>query len=345
MAKTRSKAAYMISAVAEQYQVHPQTLRLYEREGLLKPSRSEGNTRLYTDEDLERLEVILQLTRELGVNLAGVEIILNMREKMVAMQQADRGVRGHPEPRNGGSSQTVRNSQRDLLDSLSCAPPPPPPQKPARKKSSQLKQRTGRSPPAIGPSTASSPYTSPGSRVHQDEKLLVLTDSPQITRQAGPWCRRRPLQHEGDRHVGILLRVVRAVLQGDLVGFVGIDLHRARRKGLVLPARPAIALLEPREDILVQVPPGLHHGVSVDSDAAPAQATRRWPPKRRLCRARSLLPKRKAPQLQRLRIRRPTAGHAVHLVERRLPRDRLRRCSRFALLHCRGWGCLTASGK
>lgn len=77
----------MISAVAEQYQLHPQTLRLYEREGLLKPSRSEGNTRLYTDEDLERLEVILQLTRELGVNLAGVEIILNMREKMAAMQK------------------------------------------------------------------------------------------------------------------------------------------------------------------------------------------------------------------------------------------------------------------
>jgi MerR family transcriptional regulator, heat shock protein HspR len=85
--KTRSKAAYMISAVAEQYQIHPQTLRLYEREGLLAPSRSEGNTRLYTDEDLERLEVILQLTRELGVNLAGVEIILNMREKMAAMQR------------------------------------------------------------------------------------------------------------------------------------------------------------------------------------------------------------------------------------------------------------------
>lgn len=85
MAK-RSKAAYMISAVAEQYQIHPQTLRLYEREGLLKPSRSEGNTRLYTDQDLERLEVILKLTRDLGVNLAGVEIILNMREKMAEMQ-------------------------------------------------------------------------------------------------------------------------------------------------------------------------------------------------------------------------------------------------------------------
>lgn len=77
---------YTISAVAEMFEVHPQTLRLYEREGLLKPSRSEGNTRLYTDTDLERLEVILSLTRELGVNLAGVEIILNMREKMDAMQ-------------------------------------------------------------------------------------------------------------------------------------------------------------------------------------------------------------------------------------------------------------------
>jgi len=87
MARTRSKAAYMISAVAEQYEIHPQTLRLYEREGLLAPSRSEGNTRLYTDDDLERLEVILKLTRDLGVNLAGVEIILNMREKMAAMQQ------------------------------------------------------------------------------------------------------------------------------------------------------------------------------------------------------------------------------------------------------------------
>ncbi len=78
---------YTISAVADEYNIHPQTLRLYEREGLLKPSRSDGNTRLYTDTDLERLEIILSLTRDLGVNLAGVEIILNMREKMDAMQR------------------------------------------------------------------------------------------------------------------------------------------------------------------------------------------------------------------------------------------------------------------
>ena len=83
----RKSGTYTISAVAVQYEIHPQTLRLYEREGLLKPSRSEGNTRLYTDTDLERLELILSLTRDLGVNLAGVEIILNMREKMDAMQQ------------------------------------------------------------------------------------------------------------------------------------------------------------------------------------------------------------------------------------------------------------------
>jgi MerR family transcriptional regulator, heat shock protein HspR len=84
--RKKAKAGYMISAVAELYQLHPQTLRLYERVGLLKPSRSQGNTRLYTDEDLERLEVILNLTRELGVNLAGIEIILNMRDKMGEMQ-------------------------------------------------------------------------------------------------------------------------------------------------------------------------------------------------------------------------------------------------------------------
>ena len=114
MAKTK-KAAYMISAIAEQYQIHPQTLRLYEREGLLKPSRSDGNTRLYTEEDMERLEVILKLTRDLGVNLAGVEIILNMREKMEEMQRQIEAFvsslnteikfqRARPAPSEGGHS-------------------------------------------------------------------------------------------------------------------------------------------------------------------------------------------------------------------------------------------------
>ena len=85
--KTRSKAGYMISAVAEMYDIHPQTLRLYEREGLLIPSRSEGNTRLYTQDDLDQLEIILNLTRELGVNLAGIDIIMNMRRRMRQMQE------------------------------------------------------------------------------------------------------------------------------------------------------------------------------------------------------------------------------------------------------------------
>jgi MerR family transcriptional regulator/heat shock protein HspR len=85
--KRKSKGAYMISAVAEMYEIHPQTLRLYEREGLLQPSRTVGNTRLYTDEDLERLEFILNLARELGVNIAGIAIILQMRERMEEMNR------------------------------------------------------------------------------------------------------------------------------------------------------------------------------------------------------------------------------------------------------------------
>ena len=89
--KRKRKGAYMISAVAEMYQIHPQTLRLYEREGLLRPSRSEGNTRLYTDEDLERLEFILNLARDLGVNIAGIAVILQMRERMEEMNRQMQG--------------------------------------------------------------------------------------------------------------------------------------------------------------------------------------------------------------------------------------------------------------
>jgi len=77
---------YLISAVASKYDIHPQTLRLYEREGLLVPSRSKGNTRVYTDDDLKKLEFILNLSREMGVNLAGIEIIYNMKKKMEKMQ-------------------------------------------------------------------------------------------------------------------------------------------------------------------------------------------------------------------------------------------------------------------
>jgi MerR family transcriptional regulator/heat shock protein HspR len=109
----------MISAVAEQYEIHPQTLRLYEREGLLAPSRSEGNTRLYTDGDLERLEVILKLTRELGVNLAGVEIILNMREKMEAMQAQ---IEGFIETLNQELSQRAAASSNRQANNNSLMP-------------------------------------------------------------------------------------------------------------------------------------------------------------------------------------------------------------------------------
>jgi MerR family transcriptional regulator, heat shock protein HspR len=86
-AKRKSKGVYMISAVADMYEIHPQTLRLYEREGLLKPSRTDGNTRYFTDEDLERLEFILNLARDLGVNIAGIAIILQMRERMEEMNR------------------------------------------------------------------------------------------------------------------------------------------------------------------------------------------------------------------------------------------------------------------
>src|SRR5713226_6630738 len=113
--KKKGKAAYMISAVAETYDIHPQTLRLYEREGLLKPSRSEGNTRLYTQEDMERLEVILKLTRDRGVNLAGVEIILNMRERMAEMQ---REIEAFVSSLNDEISQRARPAPPESVNSL-----------------------------------------------------------------------------------------------------------------------------------------------------------------------------------------------------------------------------------
>ena len=83
----REHRLFMISVVSEMLGIHPQTLRMYEREGFIKPKRSGGNTRLYSEEDVERLEMILRLTRELGINLAGVEVILSMREKMDQMQR------------------------------------------------------------------------------------------------------------------------------------------------------------------------------------------------------------------------------------------------------------------
>jgi MerR family transcriptional regulator, heat shock protein HspR len=131
MAKSKGKAAYMISAIAEQYQIHPQTLRLYEREGLLKPSRSEGNTRLYTQEDIERLEVILKLTRDFGVNLAGVEIILNMRERMAAIEgQIEQFVSTLNEQLATRMPPPGRERMKSLIPVIDVAPVPA---KPSRK--------------------------------------------------------------------------------------------------------------------------------------------------------------------------------------------------------------------
>ena len=113
--KKRGKAAHLISSVASTYNIHPQTLRLYERHGLLKPSRSEGNTRLYTDKDLERLEVILNLTRDLGVNLAGVDIILNMRAKMEAMEDEIREFMNYIQRELSAQSGQIPSKQENAL--------------------------------------------------------------------------------------------------------------------------------------------------------------------------------------------------------------------------------------
>src|SRR5580700_2032284 len=120
--RKKGRAGYMISAVSELYQLHPQTLRLYDRVGLLKPSRSEGNTRLYTDADLERLEVILTLTREMGVNLAGIEIILNMREKMSEMQRQMKAFTEFVQQELSRGLHTAR--QKPSRDALVRVPPP-----------------------------------------------------------------------------------------------------------------------------------------------------------------------------------------------------------------------------
>lgn len=83
----RKKGFYSISAVAKMFSIHQQTIRLYEKEGLISPKRSEGNTRLFSDEDIDRLEEIIYLTHQLGVNLVGVEMILKLESKINKMQK------------------------------------------------------------------------------------------------------------------------------------------------------------------------------------------------------------------------------------------------------------------
>jgi MerR family transcriptional regulator/heat shock protein HspR len=129
-AKKKGPVGYMISAVAELYHLHPQTLRLYERQGLLKPSRSEGNTRLYTPGDLERLEVILTLTREMGVNLAGIEVVLNMREKMQQMERQMKDfVRLMQEEMTRGMTTLRERAPRNAIVRVRPPRPPHSPQK------------------------------------------------------------------------------------------------------------------------------------------------------------------------------------------------------------------------
>ncbi len=97
----RGRPLYRISVVAEMLTLHPQTLRVYERKGLIRPSRTTGRTRLYSAEDVEEIRLILRLSRDLGVNLAGVEIILKMRRQMQAMQQELEAVASHVRPAGG----------------------------------------------------------------------------------------------------------------------------------------------------------------------------------------------------------------------------------------------------
>jgi MerR family transcriptional regulator/heat shock protein HspR len=114
-----TKRYYHISRVSQIFNLHPQTLRLYEREGLLTPSRSRGNTRLYSDEDLKRLELILNLIRDLGVNLAGVEVILNMRERMVQMESEVKELLEYVKKEFFGGREDEFESRRKSLVKLS----------------------------------------------------------------------------------------------------------------------------------------------------------------------------------------------------------------------------------
>ena len=127
--KTREKSrsgVYRIGAIAERFGIHPQTLRMYEREGLLRPARTEGNTRLYDADTIERLEIILTLTRHLGVNLAGVEVILHMKQRMESMQ-------GEVQKMLGALREEVESRRRRHLRPVPGAGPDPgPPLRPGQ---------------------------------------------------------------------------------------------------------------------------------------------------------------------------------------------------------------------
>jgi MerR family transcriptional regulator/heat shock protein HspR len=115
----RSKPVYMIGVVAEMLKVHPQTLRFYEKKGLVRPGRTEGQTRMYSEEDLEDIARLLRLTRDLGVNLAGVEIILKMRRRMTDMQRQIEDLVGYVRESGGEAAGSAREPREALVRAAS----------------------------------------------------------------------------------------------------------------------------------------------------------------------------------------------------------------------------------
>jgi MerR family transcriptional regulator/heat shock protein HspR len=111
----RGKPLYMIGVVADMLKVHPQTLRFYEKKGLVRPSRTEGQTRMYSAEDVEEVARLLRLTRDLGVNLAGVEIILKMRRRMVEMQKQIEDLVSYVRDTGGEVQTDERREPREAL--------------------------------------------------------------------------------------------------------------------------------------------------------------------------------------------------------------------------------------
>jgi MerR family transcriptional regulator/heat shock protein HspR len=111
----RSKPLYMIGVVAEMLKVHPQTLRFYEKKGLVRPGRSEGQTRMYSEEDVEEIARLLRLTRDLGVNLAGVEIVLKMRRRMIDMQRQIEDLLGYVRDSGGEAPAGSAREPREAL--------------------------------------------------------------------------------------------------------------------------------------------------------------------------------------------------------------------------------------
>lgn len=111
----RSRPLYMIGVVAEMVKIHPQTLRMYEKKGLIRPSRTEGQTRMYSAEDVEDIARVTRLVRDLGVNLAGIEIILKMRRRMLEMQAQIEELTNHVRSDMAGSRDEAQRSKSEAL--------------------------------------------------------------------------------------------------------------------------------------------------------------------------------------------------------------------------------------